>query len=128
MALCPLEYISTASSFNTLGETIRAATDRQNLEDRDYYLDHDPAHVDFKVSPLKLYLFIIFIIHRGAIARDLRLTIEPCSGRIQSRRCCRLGFRGWEMVNLVKQVGLRMMMPSMYTSTHLLKASQIHSS
>ena len=23
--------------------------DEQNLEDRDYYLDHDPAHVDFKV-------------------------------------------------------------------------------
>jgi hypothetical protein len=31
----------------------RTKADRQNLEDRDYYLDHDPAHVDFKVSPLE---------------------------------------------------------------------------
>jgi hypothetical protein len=30
------------------------SADRQNLEDRDYYLDHDPAHVDFKVSLLYL--------------------------------------------------------------------------
>jgi hypothetical protein len=27
-------------------------TDVQNLEDRDYYLDQDPAHVEFKVGPI----------------------------------------------------------------------------
>jgi hypothetical protein len=31
-------------------------TDWQNIEDRDYYLDTDPAHVDFKVSHLHPYM------------------------------------------------------------------------
>jgi len=68
VSLLPLPSISRRfPSFNcvatrSLGENWWSlviwidSADWQNLEDRDYYLDHDPAHVDFKVSRPVLWL------------------------------------------------------------------------